>query len=86
MQCSIPKGLCVHSLGRQRLQSKATKIAHQERRFTSSKCSAHKVVVLPGDGIGPEIAKVAQEVLHKAGKACGEEFQFQEKLIGGAAV
>lgn len=49
-------------------------------------CSAHKIVVLPGDGIGPEIAKVAQKVLQSAGKACGEEFVFQEELIGGAAM
>lgn len=49
-------------------------------------CYAHKIVVLPGDGIGPEIASVAQKVLHSAGKACGEEFKFQEELIGGAAM
>ena len=49
-------------------------------------CLAHKIVVLPGDGIGPEIAKVAQRVLQSAGNACGEEFSFQEELIGGAAM
>ena len=49
-------------------------------------CCAHKIVVLPGDGIGPEIAKVAQDVLQAAGDACGEQFEFQEELIGGAAM
>jgi len=49
-------------------------------------CCAHKIVVLPGDGIGPEIAEVAQEVLQAAGDACGEQFEFQEELIGGAAM
>lgn len=49
-------------------------------------CAAHKITVLPGDGIGPEIAKVAVNVLKAAGEACGEEFTFQEELIGGAAM
>lgn len=49
-------------------------------------CDAHKITVLPGDGIGPEIAKVAVKVLKAAGQACGEEFQFKEELIGGAAM
>jgi 3-isopropylmalate dehydrogenase len=49
-------------------------------------CKAHKVTVLPGDGIGPEITKVAIEVLEKAGKAEGETFEFKYALIGGAAI
>ena len=49
-------------------------------------CTAHKIVVLPGDGIGPEIADVAVRLLRAAGQACGEEFKFQEELIGGAAI
>lgn len=49
-------------------------------------CKAHKVTVLPGDGIGPEITKVALEVLEKAGKAEGESFEFKTALIGGAAI
>lgn len=47
---------------------------------------AHKIVVLPGDGIGPEIAEVAQRVLQSAGQESSEEFVFEEKLIGGAAM
>ena len=50
------------------------------------RCQAHKIVVLPGDGIGPEIATVAQNLLQSAGRACGEEFTFEEHLIGGAAM
>lgn len=49
-------------------------------------CQAHKITVLPGDGIGPEITKVAVEVLEKAGKAEGQSFDFQYALIGGAAI
>jgi 3-isopropylmalate dehydrogenase len=44
------------------------------------------VAVLPGDGIGPEITKVALKVLSAAGKAEGEAFEFTEALIGGAAI
>ena len=48
--------------------------------------ASHKVTVLPGDGIGPEIAKVALQVLEAAGRNHGEEFQIQEHLVGGAAI
>ena len=47
---------------------------------------AHRVVVLPGDGIGPEIAAVAVDLLKSAGEAEGEQFEFQEALVGGAAI
>lgn len=50
-------------------------------------CNAtHNIAVLPGDGIGPEIMRVAIEVLKAAGKELGEEFVFKEALIGGAAI
>jgi len=39
------------------------------------------IVVLPGDGIGPEILGAAQEVLVALG-----EFEFDERLIGGASI
>lgn len=46
----------------------------------------HKITVLPGDGIGPEITKVALKALEAAGKLHNEEFDFTEELIGGAAL
>lgn len=49
-------------------------------------CKAHKVAVLPGDGIGPEIMTQALKVLTAAGKAEGQTFEFMEALIGGAAI
>lgn len=52
----------------------------------STVCKLHKVCVLPGDGIGPEIMNVATKVLTAAGKKDGEEFQYTYKLIGGAAI
>ena len=45
-----------------------------------------KIVVLPGDGIGPEITAVAQKVLEKIASKFGHEFEFEAHLIGGAAI
>ena len=47
---------------------------------------AHKICVLPGDGIGPEIMAVATKVLSAAGKRDGETFEYTYELIGGAAI
>lgn len=49
-------------------------------------CKAHKICVLPGDGIGPEIMSVATQMLTAAGKKEGEEFEYTYELIGGAAI
>ncbi len=48
--------------------------------------TSHKIAVLPGDGIGPEITEVALRVLELAGKKEGHSFQFTTELIGGAAI
>jgi isocitrate dehydrogenase len=72
--------------GRKHLKHIQRSRQQQSMARLSQICCAHKIVVLPGDGIGPEIAKVAQDVLQAAGKACGEDFEFQEELIGGAAM
>ncbi|KAF5836112.1 3-Isopropylmalate dehydrogenase [Dunaliella salina] len=49
-------------------------------------CKAHKICVLPGDGIGPEIMSVATKALTAAGQKEGEEFEYMYELIGGAAI
>ena len=50
-------------------------------------CAAtHKIAILSGDGIGPEIMAASLQVLTEAGRAEGEEFAYTEALIGGAAV
>ncbi len=46
----------------------------------------YRVTLLPGDGIGPEIMAVAVDVLKFVGKRIGIGFEFQEALIGGAAI
>lgn len=45
-----------------------------------------KICLLPGDGIGPEIVAEAVKVLHKVGRKFGHSFDFEEALIGGAAI
>ncbi|HZT07658.1 MAG TPA: 3-isopropylmalate dehydrogenase [Chloroflexota bacterium] len=42
-----------------------------------------KVVVLPGDGIGPEIMRSGLEVLHAVAPG---QFEFEEHAFGGAAI
>jgi len=44
------------------------------------------IVLLPGDGIGPEVTKVAANVLHECAKEFQHQFTFVEMPIGGAAI
>ena len=46
----------------------------------------YRITLLPGDGIGPEIMAVAVDVLKVVGKKFDIKFEFQEALIGGAAI
>ena len=46
----------------------------------------YRIILLPGDGIGPEIIAVAVDVLKLVGKQCNLAFSFEEALIGGAAI
>jgi 3-isopropylmalate dehydrogenase len=45
-----------------------------------------KIVLLPGDGIGPEVVHQAQRVLETIAKRFGHQLQFSEHLIGGIAI
>jgi 3-isopropylmalate dehydrogenase len=45
-----------------------------------------KIVVLPGDGIGPEVTAQAVNVLTKVGQTYGIEFKFDYALIGAVAI
>ena len=44
-----------------------------------------KIVVLPGDGIGPEIVREAVKVLDAVNKRFALNFSVEERLVGGAA-
>ena len=48
--------------------------------------SLHKVAVLPGDGIGPEVTAEAIKVLQAVEAIAGTTFRFQSGLIGGCAL
>jgi 3-isopropylmalate dehydrogenase len=45
-----------------------------------------RIVVLPGDGVGPEVTAAAQGVLAAVADAFGHQFTFETHLIGGAAL
>ncbi len=44
------------------------------------------IVLLPGDGIGPEIVEQGRRVLDAVGLRCGHEFEFVTAEIGGKAI
>lgn len=45
-----------------------------------------KIVVLPGDGIGPEVTAAALRVLGEVAKRGGHELHFEERLMGGCSI
>ncbi len=48
--------------------------------------ASYKIAVLPGDGIGQEVTPQAVRVLKAVGKGLGVGFEFEEALVGGAAI
>ena len=45
-----------------------------------------KIVVLPGDGIGPEVTAEAVRALNAVAEKVGHAFEFDEHLFGGSAI
>jgi 3-isopropylmalate dehydrogenase len=45
-----------------------------------------RILVLPGDGIGPEVTRQARRVLAAAAEGAGLKLAFEEQLIGGASI
>ena len=45
-----------------------------------------KIVLLPGDGIGPEVARAAASVLQECAREFQHKFEIVEMPIGGAAI
>ena len=45
-----------------------------------------RIVLLPGDGIGPEVIVQARAVLDAVARRHGMELEFVEELIGGASI
>ncbi|MGI9589839.1 MAG: 3-isopropylmalate dehydrogenase, partial [Myxococcota bacterium] len=46
----------------------------------------HRILLLPGDGIGPEVTDQARRVLEAAAATAGLELAFEEDRIGGASI
>ena len=44
------------------------------------------IVLLPGDGIGPEVVAAAKTVLDEIERTFGHQFSYQEHLIGGCSI
>lgn len=62
----------------------AVKTAQKNHHFLMTK--QHRITLLPGDGIGPEIMSVTVAVLKAIAPKYDLEFDFTEALIGGAAI
>ena len=45
-----------------------------------------KIVTLPGDGISPEVVAEAVKVLRRVAEVYGHPFEFEDGLVGGAAI
>ena len=61
-------------------------IVNRRDLTTQTMTQQYRITLLPGDGIGPEIMAVTVEVLKVVGKQFDIQFNFQEALIGGAAI
>jgi 3-isopropylmalate dehydrogenase len=48
--------------------------------------NSHRITLLPGDGIGPEITAVARQMLEAVSGRHGFSLAFHEQPIGGAAI
>lgn len=46
----------------------------------------HKILVVPGDGIGQEVTAVGKQVLEKIAAKFGHTFEFDEAMIGHVAI
>ena len=69
-------------------RAKATRAtrASGRRSVAVNASKKYNITILPGDGIGPEIMKVATAALEVAGKKADVEFAFTEALVGGSAI
>lgn len=45
-----------------------------------------QITILPGDGIGPEVASAGKDVMMAVQKLFGHNFVFENKYIGGSAI
>ena len=51
-----------------------------------NKSKNRKILLLPGDGIGPEVVREVKKILEWFNKNKSLDFSFEEELIGGASI
>jgi len=51
-----------------------------------TKKKGRKILLLPGDGIGPEVVREVKKILEWFNKNKSLDFNFEEELIGGASI
>ena len=49
------------------------------------KIKKRKILLLPGDGIGPEVVKEVKKIIEWFNKKKSLYFQIEEDLVGGAS-
>ena len=54
--------------------------------MTAESTAPKRIALLPGDGIGPEVTRVAVRVLEACAQAGGHRFEFEELPFGGAGI
>lgn len=57
-----------------------------EPETKKTKTDSKKIVLLGGDFCGPEVIAEAVKVLNSVAEASGTKFEFEDRLIGGAAI
>jgi len=64
------------------------RLRYPTRPFESTKYleMAHKILILPGDGIGPEIMTATESVIEALVERFGLEVELEHALMGGAAI
>jgi len=64
------------------------RLRYPTRPFESTKYleMAHKILILPGDGIGPEIMTATESVIDALVERFGLEVELEHALMGGAAI
>ena len=45
-----------------------------------------KILLLPGDGVGPEVVAEVKKIIEWLNKNKSLDFSFEEELIGGASI
>ena len=51
-----------------------------------TKAKSKKILLLPGDGIGPEVIAEVKKILEWLNKNKSLDFQIEEALVGGASI